>query len=127
MLSGHCLSCHSNLQLINSSYWCCHIPEFHEFRPLNNKVKRANTENGMGLYRQGLKPMTSRQGRCECLARAIRFQGLDNKQEVSREVSSDNKKDVKSNEELPKSLIAIKHLRNTLESPSFLTKVHSRL
>ena len=38
-----------------------------------------------------------------------------------------NKKDVKLNEELPKSLIAIKRLRNTLESPSFFTKVHSRL
>ena len=46
-----------------------------------------------------------------------------NKQEVSRNVSSDNKrKDVKLNEELPKSLIAIKHLRNTLESPSFFYK-----
>ena len=35
---------------------------------------------------------------------------------MSRKVSSDNKKkeDVKFNEELPKSLIAIKHLRNTL-------------
>ena len=29
------------------------------------------------------------------------------------------KKDVRLNEELPKTLIAIKHLRNTLESPSF--------
>ena len=87
MLSGHCLPCHSNLQLINSSHWCCHISES--------------------------------QWRCECLARAIGFRGLDNsnnKQEVSRKVSSDNKKkDVKLNEELPKSLIAIKHLRNVLE------------
>ena len=42
ILSGHYLPCYSNLQLINSSYWCCHISEFHEFPPLNNKVTQAN-------------------------------------------------------------------------------------